>query len=282
MNKNHLLSVTAIAALSNPIFAQEEVPLRIHKAIELEVETGAGFDYQFFKTSDLNQETPIGPILSGTGNARSVFARANRPREFYRVERIPNEVENFIPGLISLSLDTAQVKNNNDGVKVTGARVVSNEYDEDDYLSIDYKLDLLSQGLEIEKIRAFKDVGPTTSDSFGFFLRDSENEFAISYGENMIPYNVPITLQIPPEGLVINLDLKINQACSYTIVDQTDVLNLRALDADEQELTAFKLATNSKLFASPIKPFKEGRHTLQITPASGQAASMEIHFQNTN
>lgn len=185
---------------------------------------------------------------------------------------------NTIPKLSSLSLDTATTSNTDDGVLISGARVISEAYDMDDFLIITYQFNLENQNLEPLRIQAFEDIGPTTSGEQFMFLRDQPDVLEMTEEGKDIPSGTTIDLNDGDRKFVVSM-VKGQVLGMITRVSE-GAARLRVTAPQRGLILEYIFSGN--FFHPPISALEEGDYTIEFEKAGETVGPISLTYNNNN
>ncbi len=258
----------------------QQVQVTIEPAVELKIETREGFRYDIEESATLSNFQPSGVSVEGTGETESVFFPVEGKR-FFRAAEIPTEIRKLISGLEIYSLNTARVSSDNGEIEITGARVRSRDYDEDDFATIRYCFDFPSQSFQPKSFEVIENAGPTFLRDESFYpLDDPSGEETVTYAGATVTEGVAASLTIPAAGAEVVINGKARQVINYQFAgSRAHEITIR--DGDDSELGSF-IYTGTTIHENAFVMLEDAVRKLHFRPLDGSASTLNFAYADGN
>lgn len=228
-----------------------------------------GYQYQIESSPNLTNWIPAtGRRLSIGATETFAFGITNSPGTFYRATEFPPDLTRWMPGLREVYFDNASLNSRGGTIIANGIRVVSTDYNLNDYIQAAYAFDLARQILTVSQIRVFSNVGLTCGKAPVFFLKDVPSHLSIQVGGQSLNDYTLYTL--PASGQAMTMNVVAGQVLSLIVNPVAENVLFEVQDSSGVELGSYSLIPGTiRNFIGPFNFYKPEVIKLRFSPDRG-------------
>lgn len=241
------------------------------------------FEYQIFGSTNLADWSPVSERRVSCGGVETfTLGMTNGPFSFFQAQEFPPDLARRIVGLNEIHFDNAIVLAQGGRLTASGFRVVSRDYDLDDYLAADFQFDLCKQTLALGNLRVSPDLGITCGRSPIYFIKNVTNAITMIEGTNVLSAGIPHTITATGQTMLVNLAAA--QVLSMVISPVSVNVRLLVADPEGNVLLSDTVVGGGgfNYFTGPANAIFPGTYTVQLTPVGVASAPVTFRFVNCN
>ncbi|MGD0539206.1 MAG: CHAP domain-containing protein [Verrucomicrobiota bacterium] len=254
----------------------QSTSLAIMRAVQISFPSEDGKLYQLYVSQDLKTWTAYDQPVTGNGGQMSLPFTADKGTQYWKVQQVPGNATDRIPGLSDLNLAGAVFTPSDSGFSVADMRANSSVSTLNDLIRADFTFDSASQ---VFRLATFDIAGEIGVFHDPYFAKDVAPDIFL-YKTLDSQMSMDSTYHLTSSGESYYMDLSVGDVVSFLIQAMNDDMTLKISGPDGDEILNEIVSANAITGAKAI--LKTGRYTVQFIPVNNSTVSFSVYFLNAN